>query len=473
MEDLWRLTAVEMAKAVAAGQATAQDLVEAHLDRIEAVNPIVNAIVAVAADEAREQARRADEAVLAGSPLGPLHGVPFTVKANIDVQGHATTWGTPAFADAIAPMDAPVVQRMREAGAIMLGQTNLPNMALRVDTGSTLYGHTSNPWDRARTAGGSSGGEAAALATGMSPIGLGNDIGGSLRNPANACGIASIKPTAGRVPDAQSIPGPDRLFVNQAFNVQGPMARTVDDVRAALRVLIGAHERDPWAIDAPFEGKPRPDGRPKVALCLTGFGKLDPAVAAAVRRAGDALSDAGYEVAEVAPPHIPEVMDLWARILLGDFGLVLPDLEPFLGDKGKAFFGGFGMGVPVLNDAADMSRLLMRRDMLAREWSGFLARYPLVLTPTWTELPFELGLDTETQEGARKIRDLIGPVAPANLLGLPSACVPALRDGPTGLPVGVLLTGRWFREDECLTAAEAIEARSELRTPIDPIPSKL
>ena len=166
--------------------------------------------------------------------------------------GLPTTWGVPALSGAVVPLDAPVVERIRAAGGIPIGRTNLPDMGMRIHTDSSLYGLTRNPWNRYRTAGGSSGGEAVAIATGMSPIGLGNDFGGSLRSPASACGIASIRPSAGRVPDAGFVPTPDQLLSLQLMNVQGPMARRVADVRLGLQVLMGAHRRDPWSITAPL-----------------------------------------------------------------------------------------------------------------------------------------------------------------------------------------------------------------------------
>ncbi len=252
MTELWRRGAGELAAMIASREVSSLDVVESHLARIAAVNSKVNAVVRVLADEARTAAAAADAAVTRGEALGPLHGVPFTVKENIDMAGLPTTWGVPALAQAVVPVDAPVVERMRAAGAIPIARTNLPDMALRVSTDSSLHGITRNPWNAARTAGGSSGGEAVALATGMSPIGLGNDIGGSLRNPANACGIASIRPSAGRVPDAGFVPSEDHLLAYQLMNVQGPMARRVADVRLGLRVLAGAHPRDPWSITAPL-----------------------------------------------------------------------------------------------------------------------------------------------------------------------------------------------------------------------------
>ena len=256
MSEIWQLSATELAQRIASRQISSAEAVDAHLARIDAVNPALNAVVRVLADEARASAVLADKRLAAGEVAGPLHGVPFTVKENIDMAGLPTTWGVPALANAIVPLDAPVVERMRAAGAIPIGRTNLPDMALRIHTDSSLHGLTRNPWHPGRTAGGSSGGDAAALASGMSPIGLGNDIGGSLRNPANACGIASIRPSAGRVPDAGFVPREDRLLAVQLMHVQGPMARRVADVRLGLRVLMGAHPRDPWSIDAPFEGPP-------------------------------------------------------------------------------------------------------------------------------------------------------------------------------------------------------------------------
>jgi amidase len=256
MSEIWQLSATELAHRIADRQLSSVEVVDAHLARIDAVNPALNAVVRVLADEARAGAVLADKKLAAREAVGPLHGVPFTVKENIDMAGLPTTWGVPALAQAVVPADAPVVERMRAAGAIPIARTNLPDMALRVHTSSSLHGLTRNPWHPGRTAGGSSGGEAAALASGMSPIGLGNDIGGSLRNPANACGIASIRPSAGRVPDAGYVPAEDHLLAVQLMNVQGPMARRVADVRLGLRILMGAHPRDPWSIDAPFDGPP-------------------------------------------------------------------------------------------------------------------------------------------------------------------------------------------------------------------------
>jgi amidase len=469
MSEIWRLSATEMAQRIADRQLSSAEVVEAHLARIEAVNPALNAVVRVLADDARAAAVAADRKLAAGESVGPLHGVPFTVKENIDMAGLPTTWGVPALAQAVVPVDAPVVERMRAAGAIPIARTNLPDMALRVHTTSSLHGLTRNPWHPDRTAGGSSGGEAAALASGMSPIGLGNDIGGSLRNPATACGIASIRPSAGRVPDAGYVPVEDRLMAVQLMNVQGPMARRVADVRLGLRVLMGAHPRDPWSIDAPFDGPSL--GRPiRVAvLAEPPGGSTHPQVAATVRRAAQALADAGYVVEEICPPRYEDAISCWARLIMGDFNSVLAQLQPMMGTDAVAFLNAANGAVPPLADAAAWSHLMVERDGIARAWSTFMADRPLLLSPTWTQLPFEHGFDSATPEGTAATMELMRPVVPANVLGLPSACVPAGRDEATGLPIGVLVTGRRLQEDLCLEAAEAIEARLGLATPIDPV----
>jgi amidase len=372
-------------------------------------------------------------------------------------------------AGAVVPLDAPVVLHMREAGAIPIGRTNLPDMGLRVTTDSSLHGITRNPWNSQRTAGGSSGGEAVALATGMSPIGLGNDVGGSLRNPANACGIASIRPSAGRVPDAGFIPRKDYLLAVQLMNVQGPMARRVADVRLGLQVLMGAHPRDPWAITAPLIGTAQ--GKPiRVAVVAAPpGGSCDATISAVVRRAADSLANAGYDVVEVCPPRYEEVVAAWARLLLGDFASVLPQLMPLMGEGGKAFLAAANSAVPPLAGKTEMSQLLALRHGLGRTWSQFMAEQPLLLTPTWTQLPFEQGSDAASPAGTAATIEMLRPVVPANLLGLPSACVPAGRDIATGLPIGVLITGQRFREDLCLDAAEMIEAYSGIVTPTDPV----
>jgi amidase len=465
VSELWQMQATDLAGLVAVGDVTAAEVIESHLERIEAVNPAVNAVVRVLADEARTAAKEIDRARAAGEVLGPLAGVPVTVKENIDLAGSPTTCGLSGLADAVAPGDAPVVERLRSAGAIPIARTNLPDMGLRIHTHSGLHGLTRNPWDAAVTTGGSSGGDAAALATGMSAIGLGNDLGGSLRNPASCCGIASIKPSAGRVPHAAYIPAEDEPPVFQAFAVQGPMARRTADVRLALGVLAGPHPRDPFSIpiqptwptiDRPIEVAvvARPPG-----------GSTDQRVVDRVLAAATALRDAGLSVTEVTPPRYEEVLEVWSDLVFTDIRAMLPVLEPLLSDDARTFLHNVLDAAPAL-DLDGYVQAWMRRQSLARAWARFFTEHDVVLSPTWTQLPFACGWDVDSTQGSLDAIELLRPVMPANALGLPSACVPAgLVDG---VPVGALVTGPMYREDLCLDVAEVIEAALAPAVPIDP-----
>jgi len=464
MTELWKQGPAELAAIIAGKEASSAEVIDAHLARIAEVNPHLNAITRVLGDEARTAARAADAALAAGEPLGPLHGVPFTVKQNIDLAGCATDNGVPALAQAISPVDAPIVERMMAAGAIPIGRTNCPDMALRVHTDSSLHGLTRNPWDPMRTAGGSSGGEAAALASGMSPVGLGNDIGGSLRNPASCCGIASLKPSAGMVPSFIFGPAADGPASFQLMPVEGPMARRVADVRLAFELIAGRDPRDPYSVPVPI-GSPRDETRPLRVAVLGNppGGSTDPRVADRVRAAADALAGAGYELTEDGPPRFEDVVRTWFDFIGEDIRFMSPMITPIMGDSANAFLGAVLESLPA-HDLAGYTQILMARQALMREWALWFASTDLVLTPTWTQLPFEHGWDAEN---ALATIEMMRCVTIANVLGLPSACVPAgLVDA---VPVGVLLTGDRFADDKTLDAAEVVEAALGLPTPIDPV----
>lgn len=310
--ELWRMSATELAEAIRSSDASSQEVIEAHLRRIEAVNRSVNAVTVVLGEQALEAARSADRVVAGGGDLPPFHGVPFTIKSNIDVAGTPTTWGARAKADAYPGLDAPVVERLRQAGAIPIGRTNMPTGAIRWDCESELWGRTLNPWDPSRTLGASSGGQAAALACGMTPLGLGNDTLGSLRFPAQCCGIAVLKPTLGRIPDATTIEPVDMPIAPQLAGVQGPLARRVADLRAAFEVLAGPSLRDPWSVPAPLRG-PEPARPIRVALVVDPAGQgTAMQVQEGLRKAAAALEDAGYAVDEVEPPSIVAAPGRWA-----------------------------------------------------------------------------------------------------------------------------------------------------------------
>ena len=466
MSELWRKGAVELAGMIRDREVSSREVVQAHLDRVEAVNPHLNAIVRLLPEAALAAADEADRAVADGARLGPLHGVPFTVKENIDVAGTPTTNGVPALAEAVAPVDAPQVGRLREAGAIPLGRTNLPDFGLRVHTDSALHGLTRNPWNPQRSPGGSSGGEAAALATGMSPLGLGNDLGGSLRNPAHCCGVASIKPSLGAVPAATVIPPEDYPISFQLMAVEGVLARRVADVRAGFTAIAGQHPRDPLSVPAVFTDL-GPGERPAVAvLAEPPGGSTHPEVAAAVRRAADALADDGYKVTEAVPPDYEQALELWAAILAADLRVMQPLLDQLMGPGGRQFLG-YALEYLPPSDLGGWAMAHIARHGLARRWSLWYQDYPVLLSPVWSQPAFPLGFDIASLDNAVATLELMRPVLPANLLGTPAAVVPAgMADG---LPVGVQVMGGKYTDLRCLAVAEAIERRLGPLTPINPV----
>jgi len=465
MGELWQLGAVELAAVIAGKEASSREVVEAHLARIDAVNGHLNAVVRRLDDEALAAADAADRALAEGAPVGPLHGVPVTVKENIDLAGTPTTQGLPALADAVADRDAPTVERLRAAGAIPIARTNLPDLGLRVHTHSSLHGLTRNPWNPRVTAGGSSGGEASAIASGMSPLGLGNDIGGSLRNPAHCCGIASLKPTVGVVPMATVIPPEDELLASQQMVVEGPMARHVVDLRAGLLAIAGPSPRDPRTVPAVLTDLGSGERLRIGVLADPPGGTTDPAIAAAVRMAGDILAGQGHDVVEVVPPDYEEVLELWARLLIADLFVQRPVLDSVMSPDARAVLDALQAGYPEPTLAA-ASELQGRRFRAMRQWSMFFADTPIVLSPTWAHPAFEHDADLD-EANFQRMLETLRPVLPMNLLALPAAVVPC--GTADDMPVGVQVVGDRFTDLRCLAIAEQIEAAVGVVTPIDPV----
>ena len=464
-KELWQESASTLAQLIRSGKASSREVVASHLARIDAVNGAVNAVVEVRPDEVLAEADAADLAQKAGRPLGALHGVPFSVKTNLDVAGYATTEGSVALKDYMAASDSPIVEKMRDAGAVVLARTNMPDLGLRINAESSLYGPTHNPWKHGYTAGGSSGGEAAAIASGMSPIGLGNDIGGSLRNPAYCCGITSIKPSRGRVAQGNPSAVFEMALNSQIMLADGVLARHVRDVRLGLEVVMGAHRGDPQTIDAPLEGRP---AAKRVALVAEPLGgETDDDVAEGVRRAGRALEAAGYEVEEVEPPLLFDAYFAWTELMLTSLTVSMPRLAPLIGEGGQRFLELTSIEFPAATGAS-MALMHENRYRVARAWREFFTTYPLIVGPTWTQPPFEHGYDIRDAESAMKVVELFRFVLPANLLGLPAVCVPT--GVANGLPTGAQIIGDLFREDLCLNAAEAVEHSLGVLTPIDPRP---
>lgn len=454
--ELWARCAVELAGMIRAKEVSSREVIDVHLDRIEDVNPTVNAIVDILASSARAAADRADRAIAAGAPLGPLHGVPVTVKQNVDVAGTATTLGLTAFKDALAPCDGPPVERLREAGAIVIGRTNMPDVALRWHTDSALAGATLNPWDPDISPGGSSGGEAVALATGMSPLGIGTDLGGSVRIPASACGLVSLKPTWGRVADVSVVAPPATRGIAQ-MDTTGPLARAVADLRVAFDVMRRPSDRDPRYRQAEYG-----DELPTRFSVVVPDG-THPEVAAAVISAAATLEGAGWTREDAAPPDLGAAFETWLALIGHDVAASLPIIQGVCGQQTLQFLDMMMAVIPQVDEATFEALLADRRSQLIDEWARFQVNVPLLLTPVLTQPTYAAGTDLVDPMA---VTQSVACIPPVNLLGLPAAVVPG--GVAAGLPTGVQLIGPAWREDLCLAAAGAIEAAHPAVVPIDP-----
>jgi amidase len=392
--------------------------------------------------------------------------VPVTMKVNVDMAGRTTTNGVVAFKDGVATEDSPVVANLRKAGAVIIGRSNTPAFSVRWFTENDLHGRTLNPWSRAHTPGGSSGGASSAVAAGMGAIGHGNDLAGSVRYPAYCTGVCGLRPSFGRVPAFLPSARDERPLSMAMMSVQGPLARHVADLRLALAAMSVGDARDPWWVPAPLTG-PAPARPLRVAMTVNCHGSpADPAVVAAVRQAGAWLADAGYVVDEVEPPSLAEAAELWALIANDEARQFMwPAVEQF-GDEGvRRSFGWMLQSTPVLDHASHL-KAFAKRATLLRRWQLFLERYPLVLGPVSGEPPFPWGWDVESEATMARVMRAQESQFAVPVLGLPAVSVPTGLAGD--LPMGVQLIAARFREDLVLDAAEVIEARCPPLTPIDP-----
>ncbi len=456
---IWQWSAVATAKAIRDGDALAEEVVTAHIARLRAANRALNAVVVDLSDQALSAARAADAARARGEAMGSLHGVPVTIKINIDVEGQANSNGAVALADNIAPGDAPVTANLRAAGAIVLGLTNTPEYSLRLCTDNALHGLTLNPWDPAVTCGGSSGGAAASMAAGIGCIAHGNDIGGSLRWPAGCNGISTIKPTLGRVPAFNPSAPAERPLMAQLMSVQGPLAREVADVRLGLEAMARRDMRDPWWVPAPLMPAGA-SGPCKVAVARVPTDmQADPEVMALIDRAAGWLADAGYEVtADVEVPDLAGTWKLWAELLTTEISTLQATqmLDGASPDFARALDGMLRMAN--ILDGEGYMRAISLRARLLRDWLAFLEAYPVILAPLSVRRALPVNGDIADDDAVRRILgDDLRFSSALSVLGLPVAVTPiGLLDGH---PVGVQLIGSRYREDQCLDAAAAIEAR--------------
>jgi len=450
------LGAAKIAAAVRAGETSAAAVLESHLQRLDAANPALNAVVVDLRDQARREAAAADARQARGEALPPLHGVPILTKINSDQAGAATSDGLPAFAANLAEADSPQIANLRQAGAIVFGRTNAPEFSMRWHTENPLFGRTLNPWDDAVTPGGSSGGSSAAVAAGIASLAHGNDIGGSLRYPAYCTGLASLKPTVGVIPEYCATHGgiewPPAVKI---LHCQGIIGRQVADLEIAFDVMTRQDIRDPWW--SPTLAADETATKPAVAVCADpgGFG-VDPSVAAAVRRAADGLAAAGHAVEWVPElPRIAEACRIWGKLLCTEMEVLWSEAIETYGSDDIRRHVKFMIEAGGPTDLPGYLQAFAERTAVMRAWDLLLDRYPLVLTTVSSERPMALRDEPRSLERMREFllaqRMLLVP----NVTGLAGLAVPVLVDA--GLPLGVQLIGRRHHDRQVLRAGAALE----------------
>jgi amidase len=447
------MSATAIARAIRDGACNAEETMEACLHRIEEVNSRLNAVVRFDASAARAAARAADAARVRGERLEPLHGVPVTVKDSLDVLGFVCAVGTKGRAGYLPERDATAVARLRAAGAIVIGKTNVPELCLTAETDNLLYGRTSNPYDTSRSAGGSSGGECGIVAAGGSPLGIGSDAGGSIRIPAHYCGVAGLRTTPRRVPRSGHFPAALGLF--EPFVSIGPIARRVEDLSLALGVLAGPSPDDA-AVPPVGLGEEAAVSALRVAFFTdNGIAAPTAETAEAVRAAAASIEGEVASVDEARPPGVEEAFGLYFAILTADGGAGLralletsgtiephPIVDRLLGPAGEG-----------ARSAAELGEMLVRADVLRQGASAFMESYDVVLSPVSAEPapPY----DAVREVGG--ITPAISYAAGATLFGWPAVVVRA-GTSPEGLPIGVQVAARSWGERDALAVAERIEA---------------
>jgi Asp-tRNA(Asn)/Glu-tRNA(Gln) amidotransferase A subunit family amidase len=453
------LPAVAMAEQIRNKKISPVELVDAHLAQIEKLNPRLNAYVQVDPEGARRAAQGAEIAVMREDTLGPLHGVPISIKSSLEVAGMRCEAGTRLRAGVVATRNAPLVTRLKNAGAIVLGMTNTPEFLMAWETDNLLYGRTNSPLDPERTPGGSSGGEAAAIAAGMSAGGVGSDGGGSIRIPAHFSGICGLKPTPGRIPAAGHFPvsaGPFALL-----GVVGPMARTVADLKVLFEVMQGPDIGDTCAAPVPLRWPSDEEAKRLRVGYFEDDGRtpVTPETRAAVRTAAEALRSAGFQVDRFQPEGLEEARRLWHRFFVVAGGMLLrpmfkendTDLSPIL----KQFLEWSAAGPP--HTARTLLDAWIQRDLLRARFFAQMQKYPILLCPAAAIPAFRHGERSWQVEGKTvPYLDAWSYSEFFSLLGNPAAVVPVGRS-PAGMPIGVQIVGRPWDEEQVLAVAAALE----------------
>lgn len=440
-------SATTLAGKIRGKQISSEELVKACIYRIEEVNPKLNAVVRIVRDRALIEAREADKAIAGGNIKGPLHGIPITIKDSLDTVEVITTGGTKGRISFLPNQDATVVARLRRAGAILIGKTNTPELTLSYETDNQIYGRTNNPYDFSRTSGGSSGGAAAIIASGGSPLDIGSDTAGSIRVPSHFCGIAGIKPTSGRVPRTGHII-PYGMGALDGLTTLGPIARYVEDLILALPIICGIDWRDPAIIPIPL-GKPDMVNLKLLHAAFfidNGIKSPEPAIAEVVRKTAKVISDAVLDVEEDCPPAIGQTWEIWRELWTADGRVWQQRLLQKAGTIEKLESPENSKVMPTVDFFAFLEKLDgFRSDMLA-----FFEKYDVLICPTnaYPALPHGTSKDN---------MPAFSYTMTYNLTGWPVAVVRA-GTSPEGLPIGIQVVARPWREDVALTVAKYIES---------------
>jgi amidase len=444
-------SATRLAYAIRTRELSSVEVVTAMLQRIDAVNPRINAVVRLA-DDALDQAKQADLDVASGHIRGPIHGLPFTIKDSFDTAGIVTTAGTIGWRDRVPTRDATVVARLKSAGGILIGKTNTPEFTWSDETDNDVYGRTSNPYDLERTPGGSSGGAAAIVAAGGSPFDIGSDTGDSIRQPAHVCGVAGIKPTSGRVPRTGHWPSFRGLF--ESFTQLGPIARRVEDLGPILRIIAGPDDVDPHISLAPHASLGPVEGLRVAMFTDNGIRTPTPATIEAVQAAARSLTDVGAHVEEErVPPALGDAWQAWHDMIRADGHAWLERLITAAGTPGRGSYdtrGWVQFGRPMHGD--ELTAMIERADGIRSRLLDWMRDFALIVCPAMPQPAILHGTSNDPSFG-----DTYSDVH--NLTGWPAVVV---RGGtsPEGLPIGVQLVAPPWREDIALEAARVVEAAS-------------
>lgn len=450
MDDLIYKSLSELIEAIRNKEISSEELVRACLDRIEAVNPKLNAVVQIRAEEALEEARQADQALARGDIKGALHGIPMTIKDSLDTAGMISTGGTMGRKNFIPEKDATVVSRLKEQGAILLGKTNTPELTLSFETYNLIYGQTSNPYDLTRSPGGSSGGAAAIIASGGSPFDTGSDYGGSIRLPSHFCGVTGIKPTSGRVPRTGHII-PFAAGATDAYQQIGPLARRVNDLTLLLSIIAGPDYLDPMIVPMPQANPDDVDLKDLRVAFYTDNGTVTPipAIVQTIRDVARSLEGSAASVEENRPPRMEETWDLWMGLHYADGGYGMQDI---LDKAGTTEMSSNTRGVQEERSASpkEFGRRIRAMDEFRSQMLSFMSNYDVMICPVNANVAIKQGTLSQYFEG-------FSYTATYNLTGWPAAVVRA-GTSPDGLPIGVQIVAQPWREDVALKVAQVVEA---------------